>query len=103
MTLRRVVLPAPPYPTDAKYGTNTQLLLTDMCNWMKSVNGLLQNYTRLMSAPAGQQLLATNFTTNTVITGTSTGTDVANFVASFVTALTQKGIISPTVSRQSND
>lgn len=102
MTIRRTLLPNPPSPADAKYKGNQTALLADMCAWMAQAKGIIEQVSRLQSAPCGQQLLATNFTTNTVITGTSTGTDVANFVASFVAALTNKGIISPTVSRQEN-
>lgn len=104
MTVRRVILPAPPDAHDQKYSGDdgVRALLLDICVCLGQWKGALENYSRLQSAPAGQQLQATAFTTQTVITGTSTGTDVANFVATFVAALTAKGIVSPTVSRTDN-
>ena len=95
MTIQRLILPGAPDPEKAT--------LRDVCIWIRSAKRLLEDYSRVQSAPAGQQLLASNFTTNTVITGTSTLADVANYVATFVTALTNKGIVSPTVTRQSNE
>jgi hypothetical protein len=66
---------------------------------MNQVKGAIEDASRVNDAPLGQQFLSTNFTTNTVITGTTTGTDIANFVASLVAAMTARGFTSPTISR----
>lgn len=90
MTVRRLVLP--PMPQNAT--------LAQVRQWGEQVKSLTENYARLQSAPAGQQMLATNFTTNTVCTGTTTGTDLSNVVSSLIATLTEKGILSPTVTRE---
>ena len=90
MTVRRLVLPT--VPPNAS--------LVDLRQWAMQVKSLTENYSRLQSAPSGQQMLATNFTTNTVCTGTTTGTDLANVVASLIMTLLNKGVLSPTVTRE---
>jgi hypothetical protein len=90
MTVRRLILP--PVPPNAT--------LADMRQWAAHVKSLTENYARLQSAPAGQQMLATAFTTSTICTGTTTGTDLANVVSSLIATLTSKGILSPSITRE---
>lgn len=93
--MKRVVLPQPPNPAGMK--------MVDWQNavfrWMNQVKGAVEDASRVNDTPLGQAFLATNFTTNTVITGTSTGTDVANYLASITAAMTARGMLSPTISR----
>lgn len=89
-----------------------------MHDWAVRVKGIVEDGWRINSAPCGQAMLATSFTTATVaqsvnavvqIGGVATGTatvtatvtDVAsaNVLASLIQALTDKGILSPSVSR----
>lgn len=93
--MRRIVLPQPPNPSGMKMGDWQQATY----RWMNQVKGVLEDASRTNDAPLGQAFLATNFTTNTVITGTSTGTDVSNFLASLIAAMTARGLVSPTISR----
>ena len=70
-------------------------------DWMQRMRGVVQDAHNEAVRPAGQQFLANSFTLNTVATGTITGTDLANCLASLVQVLTDRGILSPTVSRSS--
>ena len=63
--------------------------------WMQQVKGRLETDSKTNDAPAGQPFLATNFTTNTVVSGTTTGTDLANAVASLVQTFIDNGRLSP--------
>lgn len=96
--MARLTLPAPPNPRAPQY-RNQAAYLDDVFAWMQQVKGLLETTVNTVASPAGQQFLATNFTTNTIVSGTMTGTDAANCIASLVQTLTQKGILSPTTSR----
>ena len=93
--MKRVVLPQPPNPAGMKITDWQQAAY----RWMNQVKGAVEDASRINDGPLGQQFLATNFTTNTVITGTSTGTDVSNFLASLIAAMTARGAVSPTISR----
>lgn len=70
-------------------------------DWMQRMRGVIQDAHNEVIRPAGQQMLATSFTLSTVATGTTTGTDLSNVVATLIDVLTQKGVLSPTVSRSS--
>lgn len=96
--MKSTPLPVPPNPDDAKYKGNSLAHARDMYRWATKTKGVVDNMMNVNNAPAGQQVAVGSFTTNTTISGTSTGTDVANFVSSLVTALTKKGILSPTVT-----
>lgn len=90
MTVRRLILP--PVPPEAT--------LLQLRQWAAQSKGLMENYARQQSSPAGQRIVATNFTTNTVCTGTTTGTDLSNVVSSLIAILTDKGILSPSITRE---
>jgi hypothetical protein len=87
-----VTLPAPPAANDPNFNTK-------VVAWMAQVKSVLEGASRVNDTPLGQQFQVGSFTTNTTITGTSTGTDVANFLSSFITAMTSKGLVSPTITR----
>lgn len=95
--MKRVILPQPP---DAdQYRNNVPGFMNAASDWMRQTKGILENASRINNIPLGQPFLATNFTTNTVVSGTTTGTDLANFVASIVQAFSDRGVVSATVSR----
>lgn len=91
-----LVLPTPPNPSQS---SSQSAFNQAMFAWGNRVKQLLEQAVNQATAPAGQQFLATSFTTNTVASGTATGTDVANILASLVQTLTAKGILSPTITR----
>jgi hypothetical protein len=92
--MRTLLLPLPPEPP------STSGWARDAYQWMVSVKGALEELSRINDSPLGQQFVVGSFTTNTTIAGTTTGTDLSNFVASFIEAMTAKGLVSPTISRQ---
>jgi hypothetical protein len=96
--MKRLNLPQPPSPTLPQYRSNPAAYNQAAFEWMQRAKGLLEQAHNSVASPCGQQLLSTAFTTNTTITGTSTGTDVANFLCSLVQTLTNKGIISPSIT-----
>lgn len=100
--MKRLTLPQPPDPANGQY-TNQLAYNRAVHDWCARVKGLVEDGWRINSAPCGQQMLATSFTTGTVVTGTTTGTDLANVVASLIQALTDKGILSPTASRSATE
>lgn len=91
-----IVLPTPPNPAQSPSQTAFNQA---MFAWGNRVKQAVEQAVNQIGAPAGQQFLATDFTTNTVASGTATGTDVANALASLVQTLTAKGILSPTTTR----
>lgn len=94
--MKRLVLPAPPVIQD---GVNPLAYMRQMHDWAQRVKGVLEDTAKINWSPCGQAILATNFTTNTVVSGTTTGTDLSNVVSSLVTILRAKGILSPTSTR----
>lgn len=97
--MKRILLPQPPNSRDVQFRGNVQLFMDQCSDWMRRVKGAIEDASRINDIPLGQQFLATNFSTNTLVTGTTTGTDLSNFVASLVEAMSAKGLISPTVQR----
>ena len=95
MALRRTILPHPPNPDDTVFAGAPMLFNRAVYDWMQQVKGRLEIDSQSNNVPAAQPFLATNFTTNTVVTGTTTGTDLANAVASLVQAFTDNGRLSP--------
>jgi hypothetical protein len=98
--MRRTLLPSPPNPDDATYGSALAFNRA-VYDWMLKVKGRVEADSRVNDTPAGQQFLATNFTTNTVANGAATLPDLANSHASLVQVLTDKGLLSPTINRGS--
>lgn len=90
--MRLLTIPEPPQLNDPKFNQR-------VVDWMAQVKGALEGASRVNDTPLGQQFQVGAFTTNTSISGTSTGTDVSNFLASFISAMTSKGLVSPTTSR----
>ncbi len=95
--MKRIVLPQPPKASD--YRNNHYGFMVAAGDWMGRVKGLLEDSSRINDSPLGQRFLSTDFTTNTVVSETTTGTDLSNFVASLVQAMTDRGIVSATVTR----
>jgi hypothetical protein len=87
-----ITLPQPPSATDPNFNQAA-------VSWMSQVKSAIEGASRVNDTPMGQQFQVGSFTTNTAIAGTSTGTDIANFLASFVSAMTSKGLVSPTIKR----
>lgn len=100
--MQNLSLPDPPNPDLPQYRGNSLAWQRAAMDWMGRAKGIIQTAHNDAIRPAGQQFLATAYTTNTVASGTTTGTDLANVVASLVATLTQKGILSPSVTRQGN-
>lgn len=97
--MKRITLPSPPNADEPQYRQNQQAFNRAMTRWASQVKGLIEDASRVNDIPLGQQFLASNFSTNTLVSGTTTGTDLSNFVASLVQAMTERGFVSPTVSR----
>jgi hypothetical protein len=96
--VKRLILPIPPNPSEAQFA-NPVALARAQWEWNTRVKGTLEDAWRINSAPCGQQISASSFTTNTSVTGTTTGTDLSNVVATLIQILTDKGILSPTITR----
>lgn len=96
--MKQLALPQPPNPESPAFKTNTLAYHRAIYDWMRQVKGLTESAHNLVAKPCGQQLQATDFTTNTAMTGTMTGTDIANALCSLVQTLTNKGIISPSIT-----
>lgn len=92
--MKQIVLPKPPNPDDPQYNKNPLAHQRAMFDWAQQVKGKLEEAGRINSAPAGQPIAVSSFTTNTAITGTTTGTDLSNAVCSIVQALISKGILT---------
>ena len=73
-----------------------------MFDWMQRTRGVIQDAHNQLARPCGQQISATDYTTNTAVTGTTTGTDLANALCSLIAVLQQGGVTSPTTSREQN-
>ena len=100
--MRIATLPNPPDSRHPQYQSDQQKFNHAVSDWMARVKGLIEQASRLNDTPAQNPMLATDFTAMTTVSGTMTGTDVSNALATLVDTLTQKGILSPTVSRESN-
>ncbi len=70
-------------------------------DWMQRTRGVIQDAHNEIMRPAGQQMRAENFALSTVASGTMVIADVANTLCTLIQVLSDKGIISPTVSRSS--
>jgi hypothetical protein len=99
--MKRLALPNPPNPDDQMYASNPLAYNRAVYTWMQQSKGLIEQASRVNDVPAGQAIIAENYTTNTVLSGTSSGTDLANGVCSLIDTLTQKGILAPR-SKRSN-
>jgi hypothetical protein len=98
--MRGIQIPQPPNADASGMRDNPLAFNRAVSAWMREVRGVLEGASRINDTPLGQAFVASDFTTNTAITSASTLPDVANFVASLVTALTAKGIVSPTANRE---
>jgi hypothetical protein len=96
--MKRLTLPKPPDPDAPQYKGNTLAYNRAVFAWMSQVKGLTETAHNLIAKPAGQQMQVTAFTTTTTLSGTATGTVVAQYLCSLVQALTDRGIISPTIT-----
>jgi len=77
-------LPQPPNPSEPRYRTNLLAWAQAHYTWSQQVVGLLQDHSRVNDAPCANPVLPTDT------------------VATVINALTQKGLLSPTASRNSN-
>lgn len=93
-------LPNPPDPS--QYPGNPVAWQRAMYDWMAKSKSMLVDAHRSATKPCGQQFQVSTYTTTTAVTGTTTGTDLANALCSLIAALTARGIISPTISREQN-
>jgi len=96
--MRKLTLPTPPNPDDQKYKSNALALSRAVYQWMSQVKGLMETAHNGNASPCGQQIQVGSFTTNTTLSGTMTGTQIANGLCSLVQTLTNKGIISPSIT-----
>lgn len=97
--MKRILIPQPPNADAPEFRTNPMAFNRAASDWMRRLKGILEDASRINDAPMGQQFQIGSFSTNTTLAGTSTLGDVANFVCSLTTALTSKGLVSPTVTR----
>lgn len=81
--MKLLSLPQPPNPSEPRY-KNVTAYLQAHYTWAQQVVGLLQDHSRVNDAPCASPVLPTDT------------------VATVIGALTQKGILSPTASRNSN-
>jgi len=93
--VKKFTLPDPPNPNDIAYKSNPLAYSRAANDWMRRVKGTLEASVNQLGLPASPSFVATSYTTNTVISGTTTGTDLTNAVCSLITALTNKGILIP--------
>jgi hypothetical protein len=70
-------------------------------DWMQRTRGVIQDAHNEAIRPAGQQMRAENFALSTVANGTMVVADVANTLCTLIQVLTDKGLLSPTISRSS--
>jgi len=96
--MKTLQIPHPPNPDDQRYKTNPLAYNRAVFNWMQVTKGAVEQAHNSVATPCGQQIMATAFTTNTALTGTMTGTQIANALCSLVQVLTNKGIISPSIT-----
>lgn len=95
---RQLSLPKPPHPEAPQFKQNQMAYHRAVYDWMCQVKGLTEQAHNVATKPCGQQLQAASFSTNTAMTGTMTGTDIANALCTLVQTLTNKGIISPSIT-----
>lgn len=95
--MKQIILPQP--PEAARYRNDVPGFMTAASDWMRKAKVHIEEASRINDSPLGQQFVVSDFTTNTTITGTMTGTDLANAFASVVQAMTERGMISPTIKR----
>lgn len=96
--MRILNLPKPPDPAAPIFAHNPMAYNRAVFEWMNQVKGLTELAHRSVATPCGQQISVSSFSTNTTLHGTSTGTDIVNFICSLVQTLTDKGILSPTIT-----
>jgi hypothetical protein len=77
-------LPQPPNPDDGRYKGSPYALAKANYLWFQQIVGILQDNSRVNDAPCASPVLSTDN------------------VATVIGALTQKGILSPTTSRNSS-
>lgn len=98
--MKHLNVPMPPNPDSPQYKSSPLAWQRAATDWMQRIKGVVESVHNDSVAPCAQQFLATSFTTNTVATNTYTAlADVANVLASLVSALTQRGILSPSITR----
>lgn len=98
--MKQLNIPDAPNVDSPMYRGNPLAWSRAMTAWAQNVKGVIQNAHNEAVKPCGQQFIAADYTTNTEASGTYVSvTDVANVLASLVDTLTQKGVLSPTVSR----
>lgn len=97
--MQQLQIPAPPNPDDPSYSTSQQAWNQAMWQWAISLRSKLQQNVRINAAPAQNPILVGTYTETNVLTGTLTGTDVANALCTLANALTAKGIVGPSTSR----
>jgi len=99
--MRPLNIPSPPDPASPQFSGNPIAWQRATAQWMQQAKGLLENAHNEVIRPCGQQMRSSGYVVNTVATGTTTGTDLSNVVATLIDTLTAKGILSPTITRNS--
>lgn len=92
--MRRVTIPIAPDPT--KFPNNQLAFSRAVQAWMNQAKQQLEQASAVNDTPCDTPFVVGTFTNTTSVTGTMTGTDIANALCSLISALTKKGIISPT-------
>lgn len=97
--MRTITIPDP--PTLEQHGGNMLSWARAQTAWAQRMKGMVQTAINDNAKPCGQQFIAQDYNLNTVASGTYAAVgDLADVVASLVYVLTQKGILSPTVTRE---
>jgi hypothetical protein len=92
--MRRLHLPDPPDPDSGQYRDNPLSFSRAIRQWGALWKGRLEDDSRSTDKPCSQPMLATSFTTSSVISGTATGTDVTNVLCTLIQTLTDRGILT---------
>jgi hypothetical protein len=96
--MKTLNIPNPPNPDAQQFKSNPLAYNRASYLWMMLAKGAIEQAHNSVATPCGQQMQVSAFTTATTLTGTSTGTAVSNYLCSLVQALTNKGIISPSIT-----
>ena len=92
--MRRVTISIAPDPT--QFPNNPLGFSRAVQTWMNQAKQQLEQASAVNDTPCDTPFVVGSFTSTTSVSGTMTGTDIANALCSLISALTKKGIISPT-------
>lgn len=92
--MKKTIIPIPPRP-DA-YGGDQGAFNRAVFEWMNKVKLAVENSSKINDAPFDQNMVVSDYTTNTALTGTSTLADVADYLCTLIASMQRRGLVSPT-------